>query len=104
MLQQRFPTEDQLRRSVNQGYTQPAARQANTQVLTVKRSVRTLLPVRSGVSVKMRTTNASMADKVITMSVDLENEESSGCSFEIEKVEVQVANAVASLAFAKEVG
>lgn len=44
-----------------------------------------------------------MADKVITMSVDLENEESSGCPFEIEKVEVQVANAVISLAFTKEV-
>lgn len=44
-----------------------------------------------------------MADKVITMSVDLENEESSGCPFEIEKVEVQVANAVISLAYTKEV-
>lgn len=102
-LQQRLPTEDQLRRSLSQDYTPSAVRQTSTHVLTVKRSVRKLLPVRSGISVKMRTTNASMADKVITMSVDLENEESSGCPFEIEKVEVQVANAVISLAFTKEV-
>jgi hypothetical protein len=99
---QRFPTEDQLRRNNSQALTQ-APRQTSTQVLTLKRSVRKILPVRSGISVKMRTTNASMADKVITMSVDLENEESSGCPFEIEKVEVQVANAVISLAYTKEV-
>ncbi|CAM0139125.1 hypothetical protein VKS41_007843 [Umbelopsis sp. WA50703] len=98
---QRFPTEDQLRRNNSQALTQ-APRQTSTQVLTLKRSVRKILPVRSGISVKMRTTNASMADKVITMSVDLENEESSGCPFEIEKVEVQVANAVISLAYTKE--
>lgn len=101
-LLQRFPTENQLRKHNSENLTQ-APRQTSTQALTLKRSVRKIVPVRSGISVKMRTTNASMADKVITMSVDLENDETSGCPFEIEKVEVQVANAVISLAYTKEV-
>ncbi|GAA5817540.1 hypothetical protein MFLAVUS_011088 [Mucor flavus] len=67
--------------------------------LSMKRSVRENLPIRSGVNVKMRTTNASVAEKMVMMSVELENPAEVGCEFMVDKVEVQVSNAVVSMAF-----
>lgn len=67
--------------------------------LSMKRSVRENLQIRSGVNVKMRTTNASVAEKMVMMSVELENPAEVGCEFLVEKVEVQVSNAVVSMAF-----
>lgn len=65
----------------------------------LKKSVRENVSIRSGLIVKMRTTNASVADKMVMMSVELENPASVGCEFLVDKVEVQVSNAVVSMAF-----
>ncbi|RCH91389.1 hypothetical protein CU098_004319 [Rhizopus stolonifer] len=51
--------------------------------------------------VKMRTTNASVAEKMVMMSIELENPAEAGCEFIVDKVEVQVSNAVVSPAFHK---
>ncbi|KAI7871408.1 TRAPP trafficking subunit Trs65-domain-containing protein [Mucor mucedo] len=67
--------------------------------LSMKRSVRENLAIRSGLNVKMRTTNASVAEKMVMMSVELENPAEVGCEFLVDRVEVQVSNAVVSMAF-----
>jgi hypothetical protein len=67
--------------------------------LSMKRSVRENLSIRSGLVVKMRTTNASVAEKMVMMSVELENPAEVGCEFLVDRVEVQVSNAVVSTAF-----
>ena len=72
-------------------------------MLTLRRHVREMLAVRSGVNVKMRTTNASVADKMVMMSVELENPLETSSVFVVDKVEVQVSNAVVSVAFSNEV-
>lgn len=69
--------------------------------LSMKRSVRENLSIRSGLNVKMRTTNASVAEKMVMMSVELENPAEVGCEFLVDRVEVQVSNAVVSMAFNK---
>lgn len=70
-----------------------------TSQLSMKRSVRENLAIRSGLVVKMRTTNASVAEKMVMMSVELENPAEVGCEFLVDRVEVQVSNAVVSTAF-----
>ncbi|CAO0790741.1 unnamed protein product [Mucor circinelloides] len=70
-----------------------------TSQLSMKRSVRENLSIRSGLVVKMRTTNASVAEKMVMMSVELENPAEVGCEFLVDRVEVQVSNAVVSTAF-----
>ncbi|CEP18778.1 hypothetical protein [Parasitella parasitica] len=70
-----------------------------TSQLSMKRSVRENLSIRSGLVVKMRTTNASVAEKMVMMSVELENSAEVGCEFLVDRVEVQVSNAVVSAAF-----
>ncbi|KAI8876528.1 hypothetical protein K501DRAFT_338033 [Backusella circina FSU 941] len=67
--------------------------------LSMRKSVRETVPIRSGLNVKMRTTNASVAEKMVMMSVELENPTEVGCEFLVDKIEVQVSNAVVSLAF-----
>ncbi|CAO3620922.1 unnamed protein product [Mucor hiemalis] len=69
--------------------------------LSMKRSVRENLAIRSGLNVKMRTTNASVAEKMVMMSVELENPAEVGCEFLVDRIEVQVSNAVVSMAFNK---
>ena len=69
--------------------------------LSMKRSVRENLAIRSGLNVKMRTTNPSVTEKMVMMSVELENPAEVGCEFFVERVEVQVSNAVVSMAFTK---
>lgn len=69
--------------------------------LSMKRNVRENLSIRSGLVVKMRTTNASVAEKMVMMSVELENPAEVGCEFLVDKVEVQVSNAVVSTAFSQ---
>ncbi|KAL9540517.1 hypothetical protein MBANPS3_009633 [Mucor bainieri] len=69
--------------------------------LSMKRSVRENLAIRSGLVVKMRTTNASVAEKMVMMSVELENPAEVGCEFLVDRVEVQVSNAVVSTAFSQ---
>lgn len=72
---------------------------ASSSQLSMKRSVRENLSIRSGLVVKMRTTNASVAEKMVMMSVELENPAEVGCEFVVDRVEVQVSNAVVSSAF-----
>ncbi|KAI8992310.1 TRAPP trafficking subunit Trs65-domain-containing protein [Pilobolus umbonatus] len=70
-----------------------------TPQINMKRSVNNQIPVRSGLVVKIRTTNASMTDKMVMMSVEIENPNEAGCEFVVDKVEVQVSNAVVSMSF-----
>ncbi|KAI8144330.1 TRAPP trafficking subunit Trs65-domain-containing protein [Fennellomyces sp. T-0311] len=99
-LHQRFVVEKHSRQTSG-GFSQ--ANHSTSQMLTLRRHVREMLAVRSGVNVKMRTTNASVADKMVMMSVELENPIETGCVFVVEKVEVQVSNSVVAVAFSKEV-
>ncbi|KAI8987985.1 TRAPP trafficking subunit Trs65-domain-containing protein [Mycotypha africana] len=70
-----------------------------TNQLSLKRNIRENLPIRSGLVVKMRTTNAAVTDKMVMMSVELENPADIGCEFLIDEVDVQISNAVVTTAF-----
>ncbi|KAI7898369.1 TRAPP trafficking subunit Trs65-domain-containing protein [Cokeromyces recurvatus] len=72
---------------------------AGSTQLSMKRSIRENLPIRSGLVVKIRTTNASVADKMVMMSVELENPAEVGCEFLLDQVEVQVSNAIVTMSF-----
>ncbi|KAI9280655.1 TRAPP trafficking subunit Trs65-domain-containing protein [Sporodiniella umbellata] len=67
--------------------------------IALKRIVKESLPMRSGLMVKMRTTNASVVEKMVMMSIELENPPETDCEFIVETVEVVVSNAVVSNAF-----
>ncbi|KAI9255160.1 TRAPP trafficking subunit Trs65-domain-containing protein [Phascolomyces articulosus] len=99
-LHQRFVVEKHSRQSSG---TFSQNSHTTPQMLTLRRHVREMLAVRSGINVKMRTTNASVADKMVMMSVELENPLETGCVFVVDKVEVQVSNAVVSVAFSNDV-
>lgn len=94
---QRFPSDFRTRdqRKSDSQNQQPAG--TSTQLLTQRRNVRRVLPVRSALNVKMRSTNASMVEKVLMMSIELENDDA-GCPFLIESLDVQVASAYVTLA------
>ncbi|KAI8388018.1 TRAPP trafficking subunit Trs65-domain-containing protein [Radiomyces spectabilis] len=96
---QRFMVEVHSRMS-SSSFIQPSS--SSPRSLTLRRHTRCHLPVRSSLIVKMRTTNASVADKMVMMSVELENPGDVGCPFQIEKIDVQVSNAVVAMAFTKE--
>ncbi|KAF7732170.1 hypothetical protein EC973_006425 [Apophysomyces ossiformis] len=96
---QRFVMESQARQPMG-SFVQ--ASQSSSQLLTLRKHVRETIPVRSGLVVKMRTTNASVTDKMVMMSVELENPPDAGCEFIVEKMDVQVSHAVVSMAFSKE--
>lgn len=51
----------------------------------------------------MRTTNASVVDKMVMMSVELENTVDAGCEFIVDKVDVMVSNSVVTMTSAKQV-
>lgn len=72
-------------------------------LLTLRSHIRETIPLRSGLAVKMRTTNASVTDKTVMMSVELENLAQAECEFLVIKVEVQVSHAVVAPAFTNEV-
>ncbi|PHZ13811.1 uncharacterized protein RHIMIDRAFT_236859 [Rhizopus microsporus ATCC 52813] len=97
-LVQRFVVENQARPTTGTPMAPPANNISNLQ-LSLKRAIKEALPLRSGLAVKMRTTNASVAEKMVMMSVELENPPETGCEFIVEKVDVQVSNAVVSVAF-----
>lgn len=97
-LVQRFVVENQARPATGTPMAPPANNISNLQ-LSLKRAIKEALPLRSGLAVKMRTTNASVAEKMVMMSVELENPPETGCEFIVEKVDVQVSNAVVSVAF-----
>ncbi|KAG2217497.1 hypothetical protein INT45_012615 [Circinella minor] len=99
-LHQRFVVEKHSRQSSG---TFSQNGHSTSQLLTLRRHVREMIAVRSGVNVKMRTTNASVADKMVMMSIELENPLETSCVFVVDKVEVQVSNAVVSVAFSNEV-
>lgn len=98
---QRFILENHSRQSGGSSSSLASTSHMNnsSSQLSLKRSVRENVSIRSGLVVKMRTTNASVADKMVMMSVELENPSSVGCEFLVDKVEVQVSNAVVSMAF-----
>lgn len=100
-LHQRFVVEKQSRQAASGSFSQ--ASHSTPHMLTLRRHVHETLAVRSGLNVKMRTTNASIADKMVMMSVELENPVETDCVFMVDKVEVHVSNSVVSSAFAKEV-
>lgn len=100
-LHQRFVVEKQSRQAASGSFSQ--ASHSTPHMLTLRRHVHETLAVRSGLNVKMRTTNASIADKMVMMSVELENPVETDCVFVVDKVEVHVSNSVVSTAFAKEV-
>ncbi|KAG0173901.1 hypothetical protein DFQ30_006732 [Apophysomyces sp. BC1015] len=97
-----------LQRFVMESHTRHAsgsfiqASHSSSQLLTLRRHIREMIPVRSGLAVKMRTTNASVTDKMVMMSVELENPTDAGCEFIVEKIDVQVSHAVVSVAFSEE--
>ncbi|ORE01314.1 hypothetical protein BCV72DRAFT_253159 [Rhizopus microsporus var. microsporus] len=97
-LVQRFVVENQARPTTGTPMAPPANNISNLQ-LSLKRAIKEALPLRSGLAVKMRTTNASVAEKMVMMSIELENPPETGCEFIVEKVDVQVSNAVVSVAF-----
>lgn len=93
---QRFVIENQSRHGTGSSTTSQLS--ANPP-LSLKRSVKETLPIRSGLMVKLRTTNASVAEKMVMMSIELENPNETSSQFVVEKMDVQVSNAVVSVAF-----
>ncbi|ORX62534.1 hypothetical protein DM01DRAFT_1297191 [Hesseltinella vesiculosa] len=73
-----------------------------SQFMTLRTQVFESIPLRSGVTVKMRTTNANVTDKTVMMSVELENPIEAGCEFLATHMDVQVSNAVVTPAFTKD--
>ncbi|RUP43588.1 hypothetical protein BC936DRAFT_136973, partial [Jimgerdemannia flammicorona] len=100
---QRLPTDFRSRQQRSSDFQLPQLSATSTQLLTQRRSVRRFLPVRSALNVKMRTTNVSIIDRVLMMSVELENDDA-GCPFLIESLDVQVTNAVVASALAGKPG
>ncbi|KAI9319872.1 TRAPP trafficking subunit Trs65-domain-containing protein [Dichotomocladium elegans] len=100
VLHQRFVVEKQNRQTASGSFSQ--ASQSTAHMLTLRKHVHESLAVRSGPNVKMRTTNASIADKMVMMSVELENPVDTDCIFVVDKLEVNVSNSVVSPAFSKE--
>ncbi|KAI8077782.1 TRAPP trafficking subunit Trs65-domain-containing protein [Halteromyces radiatus] len=99
---QHFIMENRLRQPNGpDGMIQP--QQAASHLLTLRSQIKETIPLRPGLMVKMRTTNVSVMDKTVMMSVELENPVDTGCQFTVSKVEVQVSNAVVAQAFTKEV-
>lgn len=97
---QRFVMESNTRQPSGSSSSSTSNMNTNPSTqLSMKRSVRENLAIRSGLNVKMRTTNASVAEKMVMMSVELENPAEVGCEFLVDRVEVQVSNAVVSMAF-----
>ncbi|KAI8073965.1 TRAPP trafficking subunit Trs65-domain-containing protein [Gongronella butleri] len=82
--------------------TTAATAPAPAQFLTLRTQVRDAIPLRSGINVKMRTTNANVTDKTVMMSVELENPADAGCEFLLSHMDVQVSHAVVAPAFAKD--
>ncbi|CAO3648534.1 unnamed protein product [Cunninghamella echinulata] len=76
--------------------------QSASHLLTLRSHIRETIPLRTGLAVKMRTTNASVTDKTVMMSVELENLAQAECEFLVSKVEVQVSHAVVAPAFTNE--
>ncbi|KAI9468945.1 MAG: TRAPP trafficking subunit Trs65-domain-containing protein [Benjaminiella poitrasii] len=101
---QRFVFENHSRHLTNSSssLTSGSNINAGSSQLSMKRSIRENLPIRSGLVVKMRTTNASVADKMVMMSIELENPAEVGCEFVVDRIEVQVSNAVVAMAFTDE--
>ncbi|CAG8448199.1 2141_t:CDS:2 [Ambispora gerdemannii] len=60
----------------------------------IKRTVRKVLPVKSALNVRMRTTSVSPLDNVLMMSVELENNTDAGSAFEVEAVKVEIASGI----------
>jgi hypothetical protein len=60
----------------------------------LKRSFRKILPVKSALNVRMRTTSVSPLDNVLMMSVELENNTDAGTSFVVEGVKVDLLSAM----------
>lgn len=85
------------------GRSAAATTTASPQLLTLRSHARETIPLRPGLFVKMRTTNASTTDKTVMMSVELENPVDAACEFSVTKVEVQVSHAVVAPAFTQEV-
>ncbi|SAM00026.1 hypothetical protein [Absidia glauca] len=103
---QHFIMENRLRHANGNndgGRSAAATTSATTQLLTLRSLVRETIPLRPGLLVKMRTTNASTTDKTVMMSVELENPVDAACEFSVTKVEVQVSHAVVAPAFTQEV-
>ncbi|CAO3596461.1 unnamed protein product [Absidia cylindrospora] len=99
---QHFIMENRLRQpNMNDGMMQTG--HSTPQLLTLRSHVRESIPLRPGLMVKMRTTNASTTDKTVMMSVELENPLEADCEFSVSKVDVQVSHAVVAQAFTQEV-
>ncbi|KAL0094466.1 TRAPP trafficking subunit Trs65-domain-containing protein [Phycomyces blakesleeanus] len=98
---QRFVMETSQSRQTNGSFLPTS--HSNAHLLTLRRHVRETIPVRSGLMVKMKTTNASVTDKTVMMSVELENPSDTGSVFMVDKIEVQVSHSVVSMAFAEEI-
>ncbi|RUS21362.1 hypothetical protein BC937DRAFT_92930 [Endogone sp. FLAS-F59071] len=94
---QRFPSDFRTRDQRKSDSPNQQSAGTSTQLLTQRRNVRRVLPLRSALNVKMRSTNVSMIDKVLMMSIELENDDA-GCPFLIESLDVQVASAYVTLA------
>ncbi|KAG9302788.1 hypothetical protein G9A89_009565 [Geosiphon pyriformis] len=63
-------------------------------VQPIKRVFRRVLPVKSALNVRMRTTSVSPLDNVLMMSVELENNTDAGSAFEVEAVKVEIASGI----------
>lgn len=99
-----FANQDPVQRFVIENHSRHGTGSSTSQLsvnpsLSLKRSVKETLPIRSGLMVKLRTTNASVAEKMVMMSIELENPNETGSQFMVEKIDVQVSNAVVSVAF-----
>lgn len=99
-LHQRFVVEKHSRQPSSSSFGNSPS---SSQMLMLRRHVREMLNIRSGINVKMRTTNASVVDKMVMMSVELENTVEAGCEFIVDKVDVIVSNSVVTMAFAKNI-
>ncbi|KAI8339484.1 TRAPP trafficking subunit Trs65-domain-containing protein [Chlamydoabsidia padenii] len=99
---QHFIMENRLRQTNGNDGGRSAAT-STLQLLTLRSHVRETIPLRQGLLVKMRTTNASTTDKTVMMSVELENPVDAACEFSVTKVEVQVSHAVVAPAFTQEI-
>ncbi|CAG8504112.1 13440_t:CDS:2 [Ambispora leptoticha] len=84
----RIRAAESKRQNTYPNYPMPARPQP------IKRSTRKVLPVKSALNVRMRTTSVSPLDNVLMMSVELENNTDAGSAFEVEAVKVEIANGI----------
>ncbi|CAG8510321.1 4329_t:CDS:2 [Paraglomus brasilianum] len=60
----------------------------------LRRSFRKILPVKSALNVRMRTTSVSPLDNVLMMSVELENNTDAGTAFDVQEVRIELSSAI----------